>query len=415
MSVAANHLRRRVVALATIGLAIALVVDATSPAGGAPAAGPKGTIVFASARSGTSQIYSIRADGSQLGQLTRGKAVDTAPIFSPDGRRIVFNRASKRHASELWVMNADGHGQRKLASSGYGPAWAPDSRRLAYVGVNALVIVGADASGRRVVPGRNSGPSWSPDGRLIAFSRQVGDHDDLAVVGGNGRGLRTIRRNARARGWSPRGEIAFVGRYGTAVGLIGADGRHARRLLRGLGSGLTWSPDGRGLAFVDEKGLHVASESGRGVQNLTPKGARWDSPAWSPDSRWIALRGQFPDTIYPDILAVGADGSSFRRLTKRVPSPWGSETAAPSWRPHGATPARLGSAPTAPLPPSEAIEVPAEGAIHDPGTGRRRRPRRPDHPARPWWLLDRRGLGAGARARRSARTPLWRGLRHHRR
>jgi TolB protein len=110
-----------------------LFVDAERTAGGAGAADPHGTIVFASDRSGTFELYSARPDGSQLGQLTRNRAADTAPLFSPNGRRIAFVRSPRQFASELWVMKADGSGQRKLAARGTNLAWSPDSRRIAYV------------------------------------------------------------------------------------------------------------------------------------------------------------------------------------------------------------------------------------------------------------------------------------------
>jgi TolB protein len=358
MLVAANQLRRRPAALAVVWLLTAFVVGPASPAGGAPAAGPQGTLVFASDRSGTFQIYSIRADGSQLGQLTRGRAANTGPLFSPDGRRIAFIRTG----SQLWVMNADGSGQRKLASSGYQAAWSPDSRRIAYQGdsyAGPLVIMGVNGGGRIVVPGRNSGPSWSPDGRLIAFSRGIGDRTDLMVVGSDGRGPRTVRRKASARGWSPRGEIVFTGQYRSGAGLVGADGRGARRLLRGVITGLAWSPDGRRLAFVEHvRGaellrLRVASADGRGVRDITPKGAgSIDSPAWSPDSRWIEVRRSPADASHDlsDLVLVAVDGSSSRPLTAPLARPWGSDYRQPSWRPRGATPARLGGPPEMPLP-----------------------------------------------------------------
>jgi TolB protein len=84
---------------AIVRAAVALGLLAVGPAGQAeasPAAAPVGTLVFTSDRTGISQIYSIRADGSQLGQLTRGKAASTAPLFSPDGRRIVFTQSPSR-------------------------------------------------------------------------------------------------------------------------------------------------------------------------------------------------------------------------------------------------------------------------------------------------------------------------------
>ena len=356
MLVTVNHSRRRLAALSAPWILSAFVVGPASPAGGAPAAGPQGTIAFASARSGNSEIYSVRADGSHLGQLTRNRASDTDPIFSRDGRQILFTRAK----SQLWLMNANGSGQGRLASSGYHAAWSPDSRRIAYQSDSyegPLAVVGADGGGRVVVPGMNSRPSWSPDGRLIAFLRGAGDGLDLMVVGRDGRGLRRIRRDiARAFGWSPRGEITFAGASGLDV--VGPDGRGARRLIRGVVTELAWSPDGRRLAFIDRAGrLRVASAAGRGARDITPKGARWlNSPAWSPDGRWLALRGQTSGAIYDDLLVIAGDGSSSRPLTTRIPYPWGSKNGPPSWRPRGATPARLGAAPVAPLP-SETVSA----------------------------------------------------------
>jgi Tol biopolymer transport system component len=356
------------VAMACTTRAASTAGRSAGPAGGAGAARPQGTIVFANDRSGTFQIYSIRADGSLLGQLTRGKRSDTAPLFSPDGRRIVFSRASKQNTSELWVMNADGSGQRNLAPSGYAPAWSPDSRRIAYIGGSGpLVLRSVNGGGRIVLRGRNLGPYWSPDGRLIAFSREVGDDRiDLMVIGADGRGLRTVRRKGVALGWSPRGEIAFRrDYYGTAVGLISANGRHARRLLASSPSALIWSPDGRRLAFVDRKGLHVASAAGRDVRSLPPKGANGvESSTWSPDSRWISVAFAPNGTTLRDLLLVAADGSSSRLLTARVPRPWGTGYGGPSWRPKGASPARLGGPPVAPLP-SESVSA----SVFRPGTG----------------------------------------------
>jgi TolB protein len=369
-----NRLLRRLVAPTVVGLCV-LGVGAASPQA-APASAPQGMLVFASDRSGVSQIYSLRADGSQLGQLTRGKAADTAPLFSPDGRRIVFTRSSKQDASALWVMNADGTGQRKLAARGNGPAWSPDSRRIAYVDApyagapGPLAIDDVDTGRRVVVPGHNGSPHWSADGRLIAFSRAVRGSSELTVAGGDGGGLRIIRSKVGlVLGWSPAGEIAFVGRYGTSVDLVGTDGRGAHRLLPFVPRALAWSPDGRRLALVGGRkpgsGLRVASASGVGMRDLPPQDVNYaDAPVWSPDSRWIAISFAPNGSELPDLLLVAADGSSSRVLTVRIRRPWGTNYGSPSWRPIGATPARLGGRPVAPLP-TERLSA----TTFEPGTG----------------------------------------------
>ena len=59
-----------------------------------------------------------------------------APVWSPDGRRIAF--LSRRDGGkEVYVMSADGSGQRRLtrdASVPAAPAWSPDGRKIAFEG-----------------------------------------------------------------------------------------------------------------------------------------------------------------------------------------------------------------------------------------------------------------------------------------
>jgi Tol biopolymer transport system component len=346
---AANLLLRRLTRVA-VGVGV-LLVGAAGPAGGTPPSAAEGTLVFASNRTGISQIYSIRADGTQLGQLTRGKATDTAPRFSPDGRRIVFTRSPKQYTHDLWVMNADGGGQRRLAVGAGTPTWSPDSRRIAYAtDVPRVVIQDVDGGRTVTISGRNGSPYWSPDGRLIALSHRVGDRGDLAVVRSDGSGLKALRRNAAPLGWSRKGEIAFTVLNWQAIGVMHPDGRGARRLLPFSVNALAWSPDGRRLASVGgplpRTGLHLSAASGTGVRDIEPQLVNEiDPPDWSPDSRWVATSYAPNGSTLRRLLLVAADASATRPLL--VPAPWGANFGAPSWRPRGATPERLGRAPVA--------------------------------------------------------------------
>jgi Tol biopolymer transport system component len=347
---------------ATIFLLAGIAVSAAAPTRGAPTVVASGTIVFASQRTGNSQIYSVHADGSRLGQLTRNHASDTAPIFSPDGRRIVFMRSTNCCGPGLLVMNADGSRQRRLAAYGSDPAWSPDSQRIAYVGSgngansDPLIIAGADRR-RIVIRGRNHHPVWSPDGKWIAFAREVKDRTDLVVVGRNGGRLKTIRRSLSYYGllaWSPRGEIVAATSRG--VCLVRPDGGRTRCLIREAFE-FTLSPDGRRFAWIADRGrrLKVRRVSGGRSLDITPKGAGLpETLAWSADGRWIALVSLPADAINADLVVVAANGKSWRRITQRVPYPYGSTNQQPNWRPRGATSARLGRRPVAPLPSESA-------------------------------------------------------------
>ncbi|MBB5804730.1 hypothetical protein F4560_004498 [Saccharothrix ecbatanensis] len=60
------------------------------------------------------------------------------------------------------------------------PAWSPDGTRLVYEHADALcVAILAGGSATRIVSGNPSDPAWSPDGALIAFSRYDGDSPSL--------------------------------------------------------------------------------------------------------------------------------------------------------------------------------------------------------------------------------------------
>ena len=352
---------RRVVSCALLCVLAALTVGAATPARGAPTALAAGTIVFASERSGSSQIYSIRADGSRLGQLTRNRYGDSAPRFSPDGRRIVFAR-STRCCSGLWLMNANGSGQRSLAPYASDPAWSPDSQRIAYVTCGCgkpegLVIASVVGRHRIFIRGGAGHPSWSPDGRWIAFNRSVGDYFSVMVVRSGGGRPRTVRRRVfgdNPLGWTARGEIVVATPSGAFVAVRPEGGRPRRfpRIRRRTyASGLVLSPGATRLAWIDNsRRLLVRPLAGGRTRNVTPKRAGYlEQPAWSADGRRLAVLSLAPGRIFEDILVVAANGSSSRRITQRLPYPYGSENRQPNWRPGAASPARLGSRPVAPL------------------------------------------------------------------
>ena len=94
-------------------------------------------IVFASNESGNMNIYTMRADGSQMMQLTFDTGVyNGGPFFSPDGKKIVYRAdPEKRHYLQIYTMNADGTQRTQLTKNGavnWAPYWHPSGKYIAY-------------------------------------------------------------------------------------------------------------------------------------------------------------------------------------------------------------------------------------------------------------------------------------------
>ena len=131
-------------------------------------------VAFVSDRSGNTELYVMRPDGTERVQLTHTAANEASPAWSPDGNWIAVSDDSAR----LRLLAPDGSRDTLLGHSGRAPAWAPDARRLAVVDNNRIVIVGLDGSATALTE-TNGGPAnivkavppaWSPDGAEIAYS-----------------------------------------------------------------------------------------------------------------------------------------------------------------------------------------------------------------------------------------------------
>jgi Tol biopolymer transport system component len=300
-------------------------------------------------RDGPEGVYVMNADGSGERRLSDEWGPGVLPVWSPDWGQVAFARnrcVGTAHActadTSIFVMNADGTDRRKIArgmtlrlvSSGQRVTqrdsftWSPDGRRLAYVsdrsGNSEIYVVNADGSGGRRLT-RNTTvddfPVWSPDGRRILFERRHGPRRELHVMNADGSGERMLARGWGGA-WSPDGwRIAFRSdRDGNGeIYVMNADGSGQRRLTRNPSSdgGPVWSPDGRKLLFIRFRPgngeIYVMNPDGSGQRNLTRSPGGDSSPAWSPDGRKIVFLSK-RDGI-GEVYVMNADGSGQKDLT----------------------------------------------------------------------------------------------------
>jgi Tol biopolymer transport system component len=203
-----------------------------------------------------------------------------SPAWSPGGRRIVFARAFGPVVDDLvetmalFVMRADGSHVRQLtqrhppAAGATGennePQFSPNGRRLLFQRSNVRAARPVDGvaiwtlnlrTGRqhRVTPYRlqaGDTPDWSPDGKLILFHDNLFNEEvssNLYTIRPNGTGLRqlTFADDGVTRylgsSYSPDGRFITVGRRPATGGVeanaadvfrMRVDGTHVRRVTR---------------------------------------------------------------------------------------------------------------------------------------------------------------------------------------
>ena len=293
---------------------------------------------------GSGALYVVNPDGSGRRRLAE-VAHHRAPSWSPGGRQLTF-----LGTDGIKVVNADGSGLQKLAPGGQ-PTWSPDGQRIAFVyeiGQDArgsgLYLIDADGSGqRRLVRTGAMEPRWSPNGRTIAFVRRQTPPSfdfDIYLVdadGGPARNLTPTPAYENDPDWSPDGRrIAFVRGYD--IWLMNADGSGQRRLTSGAARDRlpSWSPDGRTIVFDRRLGnrgsavlggkassvdIYVMNADGSGLRRLARNGA---APLWPRDGKRIAFSrplgngvGGFGFTLGNwEIFVMNADGTDQRNVSR---------------------------------------------------------------------------------------------------
>lgn len=317
-------------------------------------------LAFSSSHTGNNEIYLINANGSQPVNLTNNPSEDIRPAWSPDGSRLLFlSNRDDRTRYQIFLMDADGSNQLRLTdepSGAYTPAWSPDGTTIAYFTAQAqrfdLYLVRADGSGRALLasePVYASYLSWSPDGQLLAFlSTNAPASSSMRVfvlrVGDATRTIASSYVAASTPVWFPGGtRLAFLSMTNLGscssthaeVVAAGVDGAGQRQLTftpndcsTSRKDQLSISPDGASLAFSagsPGRDIYVVNADGSGLSNITRTPAIELLPAWSADSRQIAVAASSGSAA--DLYRMSADGSNHIRLTRDL------EVNSLAWRP----------------------------------------------------------------------------------
>ena len=191
-----------------------------------------GRIVFALTEGETSRLVSVAAGGGDRKEVAA--APGRTPRLSPDGQSLLYWRGTWM-AVELLVQPRAGGAPRRLtdgSSAAWGPLWSPDGRWVVFTGHDAarnlqLFVVAADGKSapRQVTrfsaaEGRAQLASWSPDGRRLALMLEDAEN--------------------RSHIWIAEVETGAAVRVGESHGDF-------------LDEAPRWFPDGKRLAFQSDR------------------------------------------------------------------------------------------------------------------------------------------------------------------
>jgi Tol biopolymer transport system component len=251
-----------------------------------------GTLVYRRnsrpASTGTT-VQWLDASGKLEPLLVKPDSYVGQPRVAPDGRRIAMT-IGEGAASDIWVYDSHRDVMTRLTfggKSGSSPVWSPDGRYVVFSSAGGIFWTRADGAGQPqvLIPSRSLQlpTSFSPDGKRLVYTQPDGlpqiwtveiENDDKGLTGG-------------------KPERFLTSNFSEGMAAFSPDGRW-----------IAYTSDESGRTEVYVRAATAASPGGGGKFPISNSGGFW--PTWAPDGRELLYRA---GDHFMTVAYTASDGS----------------------------------------------------------------------------------------------------------